>query len=95
MRNDAIAKRMLLNLNRKEFKVKYEGFEYTFYEPSIDEVQTLEASDSWTDLLKVLDNRQADGDNIKTLGVTTQLYIMKKYIDWVTRIMTTHLSKLE
>lgn len=85
--SDKIAKKLLLNLNRKEFKITYEGENYLFAEPSLEEVIELQESGDIKDAYKVCKARQLEGNDLETLGASTQVYIINKYIEWVAKIM--------
>jgi hypothetical protein len=85
--NDKVAKKLLLNLNRKDIKISYEGEEYIFAEPSFEEVIILQQSESMSDAYKVTKARQLDGIDFDTLGASTQVYLMHKYIEWVAKMV--------
>lgn len=85
--SDKVAKKLLLNLNRKEIKISYEGEEYIFAEPSFEEIIMLQQSESMSDAFKVIKARQLDGIDFDTLGASTQLYLMNKYFEWVTKMV--------
>lgn len=85
--SDKIAKKLLLNLNRKELRISYEGEDYLFAEPALDEVLQLQESSNIRDAYKVCKARQLEGIDLDQLGATAQIYLINKYIEWIGKII--------